>query len=75
MLHPLMCHRKFPLLFSFPLADCGCMKAAAAELETGGLPAPRFSAEVGAGVEYDSNMSVEEVDRGYRQVNGIRGPE
>lgn len=51
------------------------MKAAAAELETGGLPAPRFSAEVGAGVEYDSNMSVEEVDRGYRQVNGIRGPE
>ncbi|MEH6516441.1 MAG: surface lipoprotein assembly modifier [Halioglobus sp.] len=34
-----------------------------AESEPGGLPPPRFGAELGVGVEYDSNISVEEVDR------------
>ena len=34
-----------------------------AEKEPGGLPPPRFGAELGIGVEYDSNISVEEVDR------------
>ena len=58
-----MYHRKFPLLFLLPLVSSGCLQAGAAEPEPGGLPAPRFSAEVGAGVEYDSNISVEEVDR------------
>jgi hypothetical protein len=33
------------------------------EEEPGGLPPPRFGAELGIGVEYDSNISVEEVDR------------
>ena len=35
----------------------------AAETEPGGLPTPRFSAELGIGVEYDSNISIEEIDR------------
>ncbi|MFT6286499.1 MAG: hypothetical protein ACJA09_001247 [Alcanivorax sp.] len=34
-----------------------------AENEPGGLPPPRFGAEMGVGVEYDNNISVEEVDR------------
>ncbi|MEP1470519.1 MAG: surface lipoprotein assembly modifier [Halieaceae bacterium] len=51
------------MLLILPLFGSSCLKVVAAEPDTDGLPPPRFSAEVGVGVEYDSNISVEEVDR------------
>jgi hypothetical protein len=60
----MMSHPNIPLLLLYLTGSIsGTSTALAAEQKSGSLPAPRFSAEIGAGVEYDSNISVEEVDR------------
>jgi hypothetical protein len=44
-----------------------CLGPALAASDTGELPATRWSAEAAIGVEYDSNVSVEELDRSANQ--------
>ncbi len=54
--------RLISVVLAANIAALGGVSAKAQEPKSG-LPPPRWAAEVGIGVEYDSNISIEEVDR------------